>query len=108
MKLPGNSSKQQLQAMSSEPDTIYVNSLHRAKGNTETKQRGQRDNKARKQTNESNYATDAAMSPKRATKSVQLAVFNAIIAINAVILAKFAEKEASAQSTKPHNRQTKK
>ena len=62
MKLPGNSSKQQLQAMSSEPDTIYVNSLHRAKGNTETKQRGQRDNKARKQRNESNYATDATMS----------------------------------------------
>lgn len=33
MKLPGNSSKQQLQAMSSEADTTYVNSLHRAKGN---------------------------------------------------------------------------
>lgn len=32
------------------------------------------------------------MSPTRATKSVQLAVFNAIIAINAVILAKFARK----------------
>ena len=84
--------RQQLQAMSSEADTTYVNSLHRAKGNTETKQRGQRDNKARKQRNESNYATDAAMSPTRATKSVQLAVFNAIIAINAVILAKFAKK----------------
>ena len=36
----------QLQAITSEVDTTQVNSLHRAKDNTKTKQRGQRDNKA--------------------------------------------------------------
>ena len=42
----------QLQAMASEADATQVNSLHRAKGNANTKQRGQRDNKARKQRND--------------------------------------------------------
>lgn len=36
----------QLQAITSEADTTQVNSLHRAKDNTKTKQRGKRDNKA--------------------------------------------------------------
>ena len=46
--------RQQLQAMTSEADTTHVNSLHRAKGNTKrkTKQRGPRDDKARKQRND--------------------------------------------------------
>ena len=42
----------QLKAMTSEADTTHVNSLHRAKGNAKPKQRGQRDNKARKQRND--------------------------------------------------------
>ena len=41
----------QLQAMTSEADAIQVNSLHRAKG-TNTKQRGQIDNKSRKPKND--------------------------------------------------------
>ena len=45
--------RQQLQAMTS-ADTTHVNSLYRAKGNTKskTKQRGPRDDKARKQRND--------------------------------------------------------
>lgn len=84
--------RQQLQAMTSEADTTHVNSLHRAKGNTKskTKQRGPRDDKARKQRNDKQPCTDAAMSPTRATKNVQLTVLNATIATNAVISAKFA------------------
>ena len=83
----------QLQAMKSEVDTTHVNSLHRAKGNAKPKQRGQRDNKARKQRNIKQLSTDAAMSPTRATTSVQLAVLNATIATNAAISARFAGKE---------------
>lgn len=73
-------------------DATHVNSLYRAKGNTKskTKQRGPRDDKARKQRNDKQPCTDAAMSPTRATKNVQLTVLNATIATNAVISAKFA------------------
>lgn len=41
-----------LQVMTSDADTTQVNSLQRAKGNAKTKQRGQRDIKARKQRND--------------------------------------------------------
>ena len=88
-KLPGYSCKQWQTKQIKYKSTHYKEPKAMQKPNKEARETTKPENKE----TTSNYASDVAMIPIQATKSVQLVVLNATVATNGVVSAKFARKE---------------